>query len=179
MKKTSIEKASIQIDTKSALSLQRIWVALYNEYIQVDRPEAKLQSRPTTVSTLFRQIFEVAKATREASHEFKISTIKISSSIFSAARADILNDLADGAKKDEDEEDEIQEELQHKNFTKVESVELEKLTSSSCINLLNNNYQCHASQSLPEKHFSDIKSKCSELKFQFNDGLSCHLSNNQ
>ncbi|CAO3675322.1 unnamed protein product [Rhizopus stolonifer] len=105
----SIEKISILIETETPLSLQRDWVTAYNECVQVKRPEQKLQSKPSTVSISFKRIFEVAKATRDSIHEFKVSSLQISSTVYSASRNDFLDSLTHDVNTEEHEEEHVEE----------------------------------------------------------------------
>lgn len=117
-----------------------------------------------------------------------MSSLQISSTVYSASRNDFLDSLTHDVNKEEHEkehEEEHEEERQEENeeedqenkvqqevFNKAEHDELEKLNKSSCINLLNETFQKYASQSLTEEHFSNIKSKCADLRSQFSDCLS-------
>lgn len=95
-------------------------------------------------------------------HEFKVSSLQISGTVYSASRNDFLDDLTHDINKEEcEEEDGVQQEA----FSREEYVELKKLTKSSCINLLNDIYQCYASQALPEEYISVVKSKCADLQY--------------
>ncbi|KAK4511069.1 TOR complex subunit lst8 [Mucor velutinosus] len=84
----------------------------------------------------------------------------------------------EGQEENKVQQDEDKEECQEENaiqqvvFNKAEHGELEKLTKSLCINLLNETYQHYASQSLPEEDFNDIKSKCADLRSHFSDYLT-------
>ncbi|KAG2200569.1 hypothetical protein INT47_012355, partial [Mucor saturninus] len=178
-----------------------------NKCVQTKRPEQKLQNKPTTVSISFKRIFEIAKATRDAVHEFKVSSLNMSSSVYSASRNDFLDSLTHEGNKEEhqeereeereeeheeeheeereeeryeenkaqqdgDKEDQKETEIQQELFNKVELDELEKLTKSSCINLLNKTFQRYASKYLSEEYFNDIKSKCANLQSHFSDYLT-------
>ena len=77
--------------------------------------------------------------------------------------------------EDDKEEGQKENEVQQEAFNKAEHDELEKLTKSLCINLLNETYQRYASKSLPEEYLNDIKSKCADLHSHFNDYLTLTL----
>ncbi|KAG1135808.1 hypothetical protein G6F37_012504 [Rhizopus arrhizus] len=137
--------------------------------------------------------------TKITEQTFNLSSLQISSTVYSASRNDFLDSLTHDVNKEEHEkeheerqeenEEEDQEEnkmqqdedkeksqeeneVQQEVFNKAEHDELEKLTKSLCINLLNETYQHYASQSLPEEYFNDIKSECADLRSHFSDYLA-------
>lgn len=194
-----IEKISISIETSSPLYLQREWVKAFNTCIRSKRPEIKLQERPSTASLAFKRIFEIAEETRKAAHDYNVSSLQITGSIFSASRQDFLTNLendnnnnkADNNSEDDtseeeecdreeenkdegderDDEDE-EESQQHEFFERAEITELEKLSKSSCVNLLNSTGQRYASETIPKEELKCIRSKRDALQAQFTDNLS-------
>ncbi|CEJ02768.1 hypothetical protein RMCBS344292_16763 [Rhizopus microsporus] len=126
---------------------------------------------PSTVSISFKRIFEVAKATRDSVHEFKVFSLQISSTVYSASRNDFLDSLTHDVNTEEHEkerqeenkvqhgENEVQQdedkeegqkenEVQQEALNKAEHDELEKLNKSSCINFIKQDFLLLPSQQI-------------------------------
>jgi hypothetical protein len=69
------------------------------------------------------------------------------------------------------EENEVEQEA----FNKVEQDEFKRLNKFSCINLLNETFRQYASQNITKEFFNDIKLKCTEFRYHFNDYLTSTL----
>jgi hypothetical protein len=82
-------------------------------------------------------------------YEFKVSDLQISSTVYSVSRNDFLDSLILDVNNEKHEQDQEENEVQEA-LGKAKHLKLEKLTKPSCINLLNNTYQCYASQYLLE-----------------------------
>lgn len=101
--------------------------------------------------------------------------------MYSASRSDFLDssthEVREEREEEKEEEEQIEEEREEEvGLAKVESEELEKLNKSHCINLLSKPFKNHASQSLPQDAYVDIKFKCISLRSQFKESLTPEIS---
>jgi hypothetical protein len=95
--------------------------------------------------------------------EFKIASLQVSRHMYRSARDDHLKNLTDEeASEESKKKDEVND---------IESVELDKLAKSSCINLLNDNFQRHYYHSLTKATYNNIKSRCAQVKSLYTDSL--------
>ncbi|KAG1516642.1 hypothetical protein G6F46_010489 [Rhizopus delemar] len=115
-------------------------------------------TKPSNVSITSKRIFEIAKAARDSIHEFKVSSLQLSSTVYSASRKDFLDGLTHDINKNQEEEQEEENEIQQRT-----QKEFYNYIKSKCADL-----QFHFNDHLTSIMYEMINNLFDELKqFQF------------
>lgn len=105
----------------NAITLMRHWINIYNRVTSSKRSTVKLTKAPKAASIIFKEIFQIYSALRNAKHQYTVSSIATLGNYARSAQSNLSNlvhqgdnNESDGEEEEEEEKEEEEEEEKEK-----------------------------------------------------------------